>query len=68
MNKEQEIVISMVGLLLMGGWFTYMGYFAKTKKGEPALNSVALAKARVLGPICLMFFLWLLFKLLFEAL
>lgn len=67
MNKEQEIFISMVGLLLMGVWVTYMGYFAKTDKGEPALNSVTLSKARVLGPVCLIFFLWLLFKLLFGT-
>ena len=67
MNREQELLIGSIVLLLSGIWLIYMGYFAKTDKGEPAVNDSLLLKVRMAGPVFLLFFLWCIFKLLFGG-
>ena len=65
MNREQELLIGSIVLLLLGVWFTHTGYFDRPKEGESAPTMYSVAKAQILGPGCLLLFLYLLFKLLF---
>ena len=59
-----EILGGAIGCLLLGVWLTYEGYFIKPPK--KSFDSMLKSKAQMLGPSCLLFFLYLMYKFLSE--